>query len=330
MPEILFLHKGKHAASTRYRALQYFDCLRESGWHPQEMKVSGSVANYRAAIQAVCKADVVVVLKKPFTPVFRWFLRREAKRLVFDFDDAIYVRDSGAISASRLKQFQKMLTQCDDVWAGNDELLSSAAEFAVHKCLIKTTLPYTKYHLGPNKPESSMDLVWIGGSASRPWLESILPVLEKAALQLSGLRLKIVADFTLQTKSLEVIAMPWSEDTEAQALVDAHIGIAPLPDTAFTRGKCGLKILQYMAAGLPVIASPTSVQSDMVKTGENGFLADSERDWLVALHRLAADVELRERMGQAGRLLCARHYSVEAGCEKILNRLDALMAKSGI
>ena len=330
MPEILFLHKGKHAASTRYRALQYFDCLREAGWHPQEMKVSGSVANYRAAIQTVCKADVVVVLKKPFTPIFRWFLRRETQRLVFDFDDAIYVRDSGVNSVGRLKQFQKMLVQCDDVWAGNEELLSSAAEFAIQKCLIQTTLPHTKYQLGPNKPESSIDLVWIGGSASRPWLESILPVLEKAALQLPGLRLKIVADFTLQTKSLEVIAVPWSEDTEAQALVDAHIGIAPLPDSAFTRGKCGLKTLQYMAAGLPVIASPTSVQSDLVETGMNGFLADSEKDWLDALHRLAADARLRESMGQAGRLHCARHYSVEAGCQKILNRLDALMAKSGI
>ncbi|MCP4010615.1 MAG: glycosyltransferase family 4 protein, partial [Proteobacteria bacterium] len=92
----------------------------------------------------------------------------------------------------------------------------------------------------------------------------------------------------------------------------------------FTRGKCGLKTLQYMAAGLPVIASSTGVQSDMVIPGKTGFLADSEQAWLDALIRLAGDVELRDSMGRAGRALCAQHYFIETGCAKILQRLDGL------
>ncbi len=324
MPEILFLHKGLHAASTRYRALQYFDGLSEAGWHPREMKVSGSVARYIAAIKAARKADVVVVLKKPFRPVFRWLLRRVSRKLVFDFDDAIYVRDSGEANARRYFQFRKMLSQCDDVWAGNAQLLSSAAPFAGNHCLIPTTLPQAKYDLEPEKPAGSIDLVWIGGSASRPWLESIFSTLEQGALQIPGLRLIIIADFTLESSVLEVLAVPWSEAGEAKALADGHIGIAPLPDNAFTRGKCGLKTLQYMAAGLPVIASSTGVQSDMVISGKTGFLADSEQAWLSALSHLAADEELRNKMGQTGRTICAQHYFIETGCVKILQRLDAL------
>lgn len=327
MSDILFLHKGRHAASTRYRALQYFDGLREAGWSPQEMKVSASIGPYFAALKAARKADVVVVLKKPFTPVFRWFLRRAARRLVFDFDDAIYVRDSGAANPRRLRQFQKMLNHCDDVWAGNKELLSSAAAFSVRQCIIPTTLAHTRYHVLAEKRESSIDLVWIGGRASRPWLESILPTLELAAKLHPGVRLKIIADFTLESSVLEVVEVPWSEEAEIRSLVDAHIGIAPLPDNAFTRGKCGLKTLQYMAAGLPVIASSTGVQSDMVLSEKTGLLADNQQAWLDALSRLIGNADLRNTMGVAGRAMCEQYYSVEVGCEKILKRLNALMSR---
>lgn len=323
MPEILFLHKGRHAASTRYRALQYFDCLRKEEWVPHEMQVSGSVANYLTALRAARRADVVVVLKKPFRPVFRYLLRRVARRLVFDFDDAVYVRDNGEDNPRHLAQFQKMLSRCDDVWAGNAQLLAAALPIAERSCLIPTTLPLLKYELEPETPPG-IDLVWIGGSASRPWLESILPTLERAALEIPGLRLKIIADFALQSSVLEVLAVPWSEAGEAQALADAHIGIAPLPDNAFTRGKCGLKTLQYMAAGLPVIASSTGVQSDMVISEETGILADSGQAWLDALLQLASDENLRMSMGEAGRALCVQQYAVEAGCRLMLERLDAL------
>ena len=327
MPEILFLHKGRHAASTRYRALQYFACLREAGWMPQEIKVSGSVLSYIAALNAARRAEVVVVLKKPFRPGFRFLLRWFARRLVFDFDDAVYVRDNGKDNLRRLNQFQKMISLCDDVWAGNKALLDTAERFATRSYLIPTTLAQAKYQLSPEKPDKpnkGLDMVWIGGSASRPWLESIFSTLEQAALLIPGLRLKIIADFTLESKVLEVVAVPWSEAGEAKELSSAHIGIAPLPDNAFTRGKCGLKTLQYMAAGLPVIASSTGVQSKMVITGETGLLADSEQAWLDALLKLSNDANLRNAMGQAGSVLCARQYSIEAGCQKILQRLDAL------
>lgn len=325
MPKILFLHKGTHAASTRYRSLQYFDCLRQAGWEPTELKSGHALGSYRAALRQAREADVVVVLKKPFTPLYRRLLRRAARRLVFDFDDAIYVRDSGADHPRRRQKFYAMVELCDGVWPGNRELAQEAESFGVRLHVIPTTLDPDRYRLEKPKPETSIDLVWIGSGASRPWLQSIMPALERATERIPGLRLKIVADFSLRSKQLEVLSVPWTPDSEAEHLASAHIGIAPLPDNAFTRGKCGLKILQYMAAGLPVIASSVGVQAQMIRAGRGGFLADDEAAWLDALQWLGTDADLRARMGQAGRSYCEQHYSVESGCRKMVAELDALM-----
>lgn len=325
MPKILFLHKGTHAPSTRYRGLQYFDCLRQAGWEPTELKAGHAIGSYRAALRQARKADVVVVLKKPFTSFYRQLLRRAARRLVFDFDDAIHVRDSGADNSHRRDKLYAMVELCDGVWPGNRELAREVESFGVRLHVIPTTLDPDHYRVEKPKPETSTDLVWIGGSASRPWLQSIIPTLERATERIPNLRLKIIADFSLPSKRLEVLSVPWTPDTEAEQLASAHIGIAPLPDNAFTRGKCGLKILQYMAAGLPVIASSVGAQAQMIQTGRGGFLADDEAAWLDALQWLATDADLRARMGQAGRSYCEKHYSVESGCRKMVTELDALM-----
>lgn len=328
MPEILFLHKGGHAASTRYRALQYQACLYDAGWRLREMQVSGSLQQYRAALTAARGADAVVVLKKPFTPLFRYLLRRASGWLAFDFDDAVYVYDDGGSNPRRRAQFEAMLSLCDEAWAGNAELVRVAAAHARSTVLLPTTLPLEKYRVQGAKPVSGLELVWIGGSASRPWLESILPTLETAARMHPGLRLKIIADFSLHSEVLKIVAVPWSEASEARELGSAHIGIAPLPDNAFTRGKCGLKILQYMAAGLPVIASPTSVQSEMVEPGVTGLLASNEHGWVEAIRQLAGDRRLRRKMGQAGRQRCERRYGVDVGCQIMLERLgQALLTR---
>lgn len=325
MPKILFLHKGQHAASTRYRALHYFDCLRQAGWTPEDCKVAKSLTSYLFALNQARKADIVVILRKPFKPFFRWLLRRVSKYLVFDHDDAIYVRDDGSAHPKILSQYQKMISLCDAVWAGNDELMKTAEPFAKHQCLIQTTLECEKYILDEQKPRDSVDLVWIGGSSSRPWLENIMPALEQAAKVIPNLRLKIIADFTLQSQQLQVIPVQWSEENEGRELANAHIGIAPLPDTAFTRGKCGLKSLQYMAAGLPVIASPVSVQTEIVQDGITGILADTDHDWLEAITLLAGNPQLRNKMGEAGQLHCQQGYSIQAGCKKMLQDLDHLL-----
>ena len=117
----------------------------------------------------------------------------------------------------------------------------------------------------------------------------------------------------------------WSEEGEARDLAGADVGISWVPDDPWSRGKCGLKVLQYLAAGLPVVANPVGVHTEMVRPGETGFLATTASEWRDAVARLCGDAALRRRMGEAGRALVESRYSVAAGARawcKVIERLD--------
>jgi glycosyltransferase involved in cell wall biosynthesis len=139
-------------------------------------------------------------------------------------------------------------------------------------------------------------------------------------------RLKLICDRFFRLPSLPIVETPWADETEAAEIAAADIGISWVPDDPWSRGKCGLKILQYMAAGLPVVANPVGVHPEMVRHGETGFLASSESDWAEAIRTLAADPALRCEMGAAGRKLVEERYSVEVGARLWLNLIDGLTA----
>ena len=144
-------------------------------------------------------------------------------------------------------------------------------------------------------------MVWIGSSSTKKYLLQLIPALESLNSKVVDLRLKIIADFTVSTSKLQVIPVAWSPDTEARELASSHIGIAPIPDDAWTRGKCGLKVLQYMAAGLPVVASPCGVQTEMVQHGVSGLWAGSSDEWHGALLSLAERFSSQGKNGRGGR-----------------------------
>ncbi len=139
-----------------------------------------------------------------------------------------------------------------------------------------------------------------------------------------GARLKLVSDRFLRLDDLPVIERPWSEATEAAEIAAADVGVSWVPDDLWSRGKCGLKVLQYMAAGLPVVANPVGVQAEMVRHGENGLLARTPAEWVAALRQLAADADLRRRMGAAGRRLVETEFSVESGAARWVGLLSGL------
>jgi hypothetical protein len=136
--------------------------------------------------------------------------------------------------------------------------------------------------------------------------------------------LKLVCDRFLQLWSLPILPVPWTEAGEAEEIAAADVGISWIPDDLWSRGKCGLKVLQYMAAGLPVIANPVGVQVEMVRHGETGFLAETPAQWVESVRRLVHDAELRRRMGRAGRRLVESRYSVAAGAARWLALLEGL------
>src|SRR5207247_208343 len=140
-------------------------------------------------------------------------------------------------------------------------------------------------------------------------------------------RLKLVSDRFASFGRLRVEPCVWRESTEAAEIAAADVGVSWLPDDLWSRGKCGLKVLQYMAAGLPVVANPVGVQAELVRHGETGFLAETPAQWLEAIGRLAHDPELRRRMGRAGRQRMESAFSVAAGAARWQTLLDGLKSR---
>jgi glycosyltransferase involved in cell wall biosynthesis len=168
-----------------------------------------------------------------------------------------------------------------------------------------------RYPARQHGPREVLTLGWIGHSVNFPYLAALGPVLREFAAQCPA-RLLVVADRDFQLDGVDIVNRRWSERTEVADLLDMDVGLMPLADDEWTRGKCGFKAVQYMAAGVPPVASPVGMNRDLVHNEQDGFLAGSDDEWLAALRRLQADAGLRERMGRAAREKVQQRYSLAA------------------
>jgi len=323
---IVFLSKGEDSSSTRYRALQFFERLREADFDPCHLTIAGPVASYVRALLALRKAEIVVVLRKTFPRAVLWVLRKCSKRLVFDLDDAIFCNSDGSSSATRMSRFADMVRVADQVTAGNNFLERAVAPFNRNVAVIPTCVDVEKYAVSAEQPADHFDLVWIGSRSTRKYLEDLLPALEQCVQRVPKLRLKIVADFTLRSGTIKIIPVQWSASSEALELASAHIGVAPMRDDDWSRGKCALKVLQYMAAGLPVVSSAAGVNADIVRPGENGELAGNTHAWVDAIEKLYQQPELRASYGINGRYLVRDQYSIDAVSARLIAVFNQLCA----
>ena len=323
---ILFISKGENSASTRYRALAYFDFLRSKGWKPLHITAHGILP--RVKLLGIAKqSKVVVVLRKTFDQLFLNMLRLCSKNLVFDLDDAVFCKSDGRISKSRQLSFERITSSCEQVWAGNLYLADMAGQYNKAVKILPTSLDYRKYLIEVEKNSDYFDLVWIGSRSTQKYLKENLSLLESLSAIIPNLRLKIVADFDLPNNRLKTFAVTWSEQGEAEALASSHIGIAPMSDDPWAKGKCGLKVLQYMAAGLPVISSPAGVNKEIVQHGKTGFLAENPDGWQKAIKKLFSEPDLRSAMGKAGQKRVTEHFSIDATFKKMSECLNSLVQK---
>ncbi len=277
-------------------------------------------------------ADAVILQRRLLPPWQLHRLRRHARRLIFDLDDAVFLRDSYSPkrmqSRGRWRRFVTTVRAADAVVAGNDWLTDRAgsAGGVGRRLTIPTCVEPSHYPLAAHDHDGpGVQLVWVGSSSTLQGLEQCRSLLEAVGQDVPGLRLKLVCDRFLSFAHLPVVACPWSAATEAAEIATADIGISWLPDDDWSRGKCGLKVLQYMAAGLPVVANPVGVHVEMVRPGETGLLATTPQEWADAVARLTRDPALRRRMGAEGRRLVEQNYSVAAGgrlWRSLLNDLE--------
>jgi glycosyltransferase involved in cell wall biosynthesis len=314
---LLFVSKGRDASSTRYRALQFFPLWRAAGFEPAHVTASGGIKATLDMLRQARQADVVIVLRKTFPAALLWLLRRASRRLVFDFDDAIFCNTDGSSSRTRMARFAAMARACDHVFAGNAFLARHAAAFNPAATLVPTCVDAARYRIEADKPVGTLDLVWIGSHSTRKYLAEAMPWLKQASEKVPGLRLKIVADFDLPGGGVATLPVAWRADSEARELASSHVGIAPMRDDDWSRGKCALKVLQYMAAGLPVVSSDAGANREVVVEGETGFLAATPEEWVMRIAQLAQDADLRRRLGEAGRRRVETDYSIGPVFERL-------------
>ena len=274
-----------------------------------------------------------VILQRFLLP--RWqiaFLRKQVCRLIFDFDDAVFLRDSyspkGLHHPRRLRRFAATVRAADAVVAGNGFLADAAVRHGGRRVHFVPTCVDPACYV-PRLPDGDgKTLVWIGSSSTLQGLEAIAPLLDELGRAIPGLRLKVICDRFPSFKHLPVVACPWGGAREAIDLATGDVGISWIPDDLWSRGKCGLKLLQYAAAGLPAVANPVGVHPEMIRHGETGLLATTPEQWIDAVTTLVNDAELRARMGQAARRHFEDRYSVAAGARAWLAVLDALAPPS--
>jgi glycosyltransferase involved in cell wall biosynthesis len=224
-------------------------------------------------------------------------------------------------SSMRMRKFKRIVESCDLVLAGNNFLKEQALKFTSEDRLvvIPTVVDLTTYPIKNHGPSSNeIVLGWIGSAGTLYYLNRILPTLEKVASRFRHVCLKIVCDQFLESSTIRVIKKPWNESDEVSDLQSFDIGIMPLTDDLWARGKCALKIVQYMAVGIPVVCSPVGTNRDIVRDGLNGFWAETEREWIDRLGILIENEELRRKMGRAGRQIVEEGYSLNAVGDRLV------------
>lgn len=264
--------------------------------------------------------DVLIVQRKLFPAWQLNLLRRRVRWLVYDFDDSIFLRSSynprGQDCPKRFAQFRHMVQSADLVIAGNDFLCDQATALTdpAKVRLIPTCVDPERYpRARHDSQQPCVKLAWIGSASTIRGLERKRDLFDRLGKALPALELKVICDRSLTLGEMPIAFCPWQEATEAEELADADIGISWLPDDGWSAGKCGLKLLQYMAAGLPVVANAVGMQKELVRHGETGFLVESPAEWEAALRLLAGDANLRRRLGQAGRCIVETKYHVSRG-----------------
>ena len=315
--ELLALIESPDHVCYRYRIEAFADALTRHDLILRPVALRSRTLSRTGQLFDARRSDTVI-LQRRLLP--RWqilVLRRAAKRLVYDIDDAVFQRDSyhrkGRYSRRRLGRFKATVRAADVVTVGNDYLRREVIRYIEpdRVRIIPTCVAPGLYRTaGQPRREREVRLAWIGSSSTMNGLHQVQRHLAVAGERVPGLELRVICDRGVELDGVRTVFREWSSETEAAELADCDVGISWLPDDSWSRGKCGLKILQYMAAGLPVVTNPVGTNGELVVPGETGFLANTPEEWAEAIRLLASDAELRHKLGRAGRRLVEERYSV--------------------
>ena len=316
MKRVLVLVNNLAQASFRLRIAALAPLLADRGFDLDiQLRPKGLLAAPKLwqLLKTAGQYHAVIIQRRFLAPLDAKVLRRHARKIFYDVDDALMFHNHPVGPVSRWKtqrHFRATAKILDHVAAGNEYLTDVFRRQGCQASVIPTVVDAGRYQAKVHEPTAIPRLVWIGSHSTLPYLRAFLPAIERAAADVPDLRLLTIADATIESDVISMEHEPWTETDETAALCRGDIGLAPTPTDPWTMGKCGFKILQYMAAGLPVIASPVGANAQIVLEGETGFLPRELGDWPSAIARLATDVDLRTTMGAAARRRVETQYSL--------------------
>ena len=359
--KVLFisLHRADRSPSQRFRFEQYVDILNENGYDCRHvyllnekddkifyasgmyLKKAGILLNSLFILidEAFFKKyDIVFVQREAFMLGSSYFERKFAHRakLIFDFDDTIWRQQTGEIK-SRNKFFyflkdpdktKAIIKAAHMVFAGNQYLADYAIQFNNNVKIVPTTIDTDIYHIVVKKDSDKVCIGWSGSFSTIIHFEFILDALRKLKDKYRDkIYFKVIGDGRFMNEPLKIKGQPWVKSTELEDLSEIDIGLMPLPDDEWTKGKCGLKGLQYMALGIPTVMSPVGVNKDIIDDAVSGFLASSQQEWIDKLSLLIESFSLRQRIGLEGRKVVEKNFSVNVVKNLYLRYFDELISE---
>ncbi len=301
-----------------------FRALRSKGWWLTKLSHTlFCVLRRFVQLLFISRYDVVVIHREVFPfliPLFENWVTSRHPHVFFSFDDAVHIghQNSAVLNHPLLYRMKygaginQVLRSSEGVIAGNRILAEHAREFNSNVVVVPTVVDTARFEYRSPKPQSqALTIGWMGSRSTVSYLRDLEPALRRIQSCFPDLiRFNFVGAPEYQPDLRNAASLPFRLDTEVADLQTFDIGLMPLPDTDWAKGKCAFKAIQYMAVGVPVIASPVGVTVDLIRHGSNGLLAKNSEDWLDALLSLIQDFDLRDRLSRAARRTIEERYSL--------------------
>lgn len=337
------------APSQRFRFEQYFDALRERGFDfevrpfldEEAMRVLYTPGNILLKIWKVKlgffkriadlftlgRFDVVFIHREAAPigpPLFEWLIAKVfKKKVIFDFDDAIWIPNTSASNPfiSFYKRYRNAENTCAWAWkvsCGNAYLRDHASKFNPAAFINPTTIDTVGHHnLAKTFGNGPVVIGWTGTHSTVRYLDKVVPLLRPTEQEFS-FEFLVIADKRpdFELKSLRFV--PWDKATEIEDLLQMDVGIMPLENDQWAKGKCGFKALQYMALGIPAIVSPVGVNTEIVTHGINGWVCESDDEWMKTLRAILSDPDRLSSLSDAARSTVESRYSVKSNTDNFL------------
>ena len=346
---LLLSRYSRLGASSRVRTYQYLTYLEDHGVHVTVAPLVGDdyvqdlYAGHRKKWAIIIKAylermtnvfrssqfDLLWVERElfPWLPSFgiRFLVHRRIPYVV-DYDDAVFHRyevyPNFVVRNLLRSKIDYVMRHSRLIIAGNRYLADRAIKAGAEKVeILPSVVDLERYSVDPPGRHERFTIGWIGSPATKHYLHLIAPALADLCKD-NRARVVLVGAGSIELPHVPLEILPWSEETEVASIQDFDVGIMPLPDDPWTRGKCGYKLIQYMACGRPVVASPVGVNEEIVEGNVNGFIARTAEDWVRLLTTLRNDPNLCKRMGMAGRKKVEERYSLQVTAPRLLSLLE--------